>query len=74
MDGDKDPFPPGPYGNCVGDHGTCCAGEIAMAKNNDVCGVGVAYQSSITGVTVYKTSLQKMQAIYSTYTVQYLFK
>ena len=30
-------------------HGTGCAGIIAMEKNNDVCGVGVAYHSSIIG-------------------------
>ena len=30
-------------------HGTKCAGVIAMEKNNDKCGVGVAYKSSITG-------------------------
>ena len=30
-------------------HGTSCAGIIAMEKSNDVCGVGVAYRSSITG-------------------------
>ena len=30
-------------------HGTSCAGIIAMEKSNRVCGVGVAYQSSITG-------------------------
>ena len=32
-------------------HGTSCAGIIAMEKNN-VCGVGVAYHASITGVCV----------------------
>ena len=31
-------------------HGTACAGIIAMEKNN-VCGVGVAYNSRITGIT-----------------------
>ena len=30
-------------------HGTSCAGIIAMAKNNGVCGVGVAYESQIAG-------------------------
>ncbi|KAL5340792.1 peptidase S8/S53 domain-containing protein [Aspergillus crustosus] len=32
-------------------HGTRCAGEIAAAKN-DVCGVGVAYDSRISGVRI----------------------
>ena len=31
-------------------HGTSCAGEIAMVKNNGVCGVGVAYDSKIAGL------------------------
>ena len=30
-------------------HGTRCAGEIAMAPNNGVCGVGVAYDAKIGG-------------------------
>ncbi|TKX27282.1 kexin [Elsinoe australis] len=32
-------------------HGTRCAGEIAAAKN-DVCGVGVAYDSKVSGVRI----------------------
>ena len=28
-------------------HGTRCAGEIAMISNNGLCGVGVAYNSTI---------------------------
>lgn len=31
-------------------HGTSCAGVLAMAKNNNVCGVGVAYQSKVAGI------------------------
>ena len=30
-------------------HGTACAGEIGMRKGNGICGVGVAYNSFITG-------------------------
>ena len=30
-------------------HGTSCAGIIAMEKSNNVCGVGVAYKSQVTG-------------------------
>lgn len=30
-------------------HGTSCAGEIAMGKDNGVCGVGVAYEAKIAG-------------------------
>ena len=28
-------------------HGTSCAGEVGMAKGNDHCGVGVAYECNI---------------------------
>ena len=48
LDDDPDPFPSVVFGQRH-DHGTGCAGEIAMVKNNNVCGVGVAYHSSITG-------------------------
>ena len=34
-------------------HGTNCAGIIAMEKSNNKCGVGVAYHSSITGTAHY---------------------
>ena len=44
-DDDPDPFP----GTIRDSHGTSVTGEVAMAKDNDVCGVGVAYQSSVTG-------------------------
>ena len=30
-------------------HGTRCAGEIAAARGNDICGVGVAYDSMVAG-------------------------
>lgn len=32
-------------------HGTRCSGEVAAAKN-DVCGVGVAYESRISGIRI----------------------
>lgn len=32
-------------------HGTRCAGEIAAARN-DVCGVGVAYESKVAGIRI----------------------
>ncbi|CAF1214953.1 unnamed protein product [Rotaria sordida] len=31
-------------------HGTRCAGEIAAAKDNNICGVGVAYDSMVAGI------------------------
>lgn len=30
-------------------HGTRCAGEVAAVANNDICGVGVAYNAKIGG-------------------------
>lgn len=30
-------------------HGTRCAGEVAAVANNDICGVGVAYDAKIGG-------------------------
>ncbi|CAN7945512.1 unnamed protein product [Ixodes pacificus] len=47
-DDDGDPFPrydPQDLNN----HGTRCAGEVAMAANNRNCGVGVAYEARIGG-------------------------
>ena len=50
MTGEEDAFPG--IKNETGDlytHGTSCAGIIAMEKNNNKCGVGVAFNSKITG-------------------------
>lgn len=45
---DDDPFPASVKG--IRDHhGTNVAGVIGMEKGNDVCGIGVAYNSFITG-------------------------
>ena len=33
-------------------HGTGVAGIIGMEKNNHVCGIGVAYNSFITGIAM----------------------
>ncbi len=33
-------------------HGTRCAGEVSAARDNQVCGVGVAYDSKVAGKTV----------------------
>lgn len=48
-DNDNDPMPRYDFTN-ENKHGTRCAGEIAMAPNNGVCGVGVAYDAKIGGV------------------------
>ena len=37
-------------------HGTRCAGEVSAAKNN-VCGVGVAYDSKIAGLRILSKSI-----------------
>lgn len=31
-------------------HGTRCAGEVSAARDNDICGVGVAYDSKVAGI------------------------
>ena len=31
-------------------HGTRCAGEVSGARDNGVCGVGVAYDSMVAGI------------------------
>lgn len=38
-------------------HGTRCAGEIAAAKGNDFCGVGVAWGSKVSGVRILSGDL-----------------
>lgn len=40
-------------------HGTRCAGEVAAARDNGVCGVGVAYDSKIAGEHLF--TLKKPQ-------------
>ena len=37
-------------------HGTRCAGEVAAVKN-DVCGVGVAYESKVAGLRILSKSI-----------------
>ncbi len=46
-EGDNDPTPTKYDGDEPDRHGTSCGGEIAMAKDNNQCGIGVAYNSSI---------------------------
>jgi kexin len=40
-------------------HGTRCAGEIAAVRN-DVCGVGVAYDSKVAGVRILSGALTEL--------------
>jgi len=44
---DNDPMP---QDNGDNKHGTRCAGEVAASAHNGVCGIGIAYNSSIGGV------------------------
>ncbi|VDP08442.1 unnamed protein product [Soboliphyme baturini] len=47
----NDPFPYPRYtDDWFNSHGTRCAGEIAAIRGNDICGVGVAYNSKIAGI------------------------
>ncbi|XP_055335787.1 neuroendocrine convertase 1-like [Paramacrobiotus metropolitanus] len=46
---DRDPSPR--YDNPEDTHhGTRCAGEVAMQANNNICGVGIAYNARIGGI------------------------
>ncbi|GMM58863.1 kexin [Maudiozyma humilis] len=38
-------------------HGTRCAGEIAAAKNNGFCGIGVAYNAKVSGLRILSGEL-----------------
>lgn len=42
-------------------HGTRCAGEVAAARDNGICGVGVAYDSKIAGKLLSKGAEQQQQ-------------
>ncbi|KOX71066.1 Neuroendocrine convertase 2 [Melipona quadrifasciata] len=47
----NDPYPYPRYtDDWFNSHGTRCAGEVAAARDNDVCGVGVAYDSKVAGI------------------------
>lgn len=47
----NDPFPYPRYtDDWFNSHGTRCAGEISAARDNNICGVGVAYDSKIAGI------------------------
>ena len=44
VEGDQDPL-----AGSDDTHGTPCAGIVSAAKNNDTCGVGIAYNSNLAG-------------------------
>ncbi len=62
FDDDSDPFPPTIAELGRDSHGTNVAGVIAMAKSNDDCGIGVAYQSTITGNVATDPGLARSSA------------
>ncbi|EGD72409.1 protease PC6 isoform A [Salpingoeca rosetta] len=45
---DDDPFPDERYP--INKHGTRCSGEVAAARDNRKCGVGIAYEANIGGI------------------------
>lgn len=47
---DGDPTPSKYHGDEPDRHGTSCAGEVGMSKDNNNCGVGVAYGCKIGGL------------------------
>ncbi|CAG0882972.1 unnamed protein product [Cyprideis torosa] len=47
----NDPFPYPRYtDDWFNSHGTRCAGEVSAARDNNICGVGVAYGSKVAGI------------------------
>uniref|UniRef100_A0A8C6UH03 Neuroendocrine convertase 2 n=1 Tax=Neogobius melanostomus TaxID=47308 RepID=A0A8C6UH03_9GOBI len=47
----NDPYPfPRYTDDWFNSHGTRCAGEVSAAANNNICGVGVAYNSLVAGI------------------------
>lgn len=50
-----------PFSLSYRSHGTRCAGEVSGARDNGICGVGVAYDSKVAGT---KTSRTQSGAFY----------
>uniref|UniRef100_A0A8C2DBY0 Neuroendocrine convertase 2 n=1 Tax=Cyprinus carpio TaxID=7962 RepID=A0A8C2DBY0_CYPCA len=47
----NDPYPYPRYtDDWFNSHGTRCAGEVSAVSNNNICGVGVAYNSKVAGI------------------------
>ncbi|XP_041526305.1 neuroendocrine convertase 2 isoform X2 [Microtus oregoni] len=47
----NDPYPYPRYtDDWFNSHGTRCAGEVSAAASNNICGVGVAYNSKVAGI------------------------
>lgn len=50
-------------------HGTRCAGEVAAARDNGVCGVGVAYHSKVAGKLYFILFAFKIKVLLTTFTL-----
>ncbi|KNE59986.1 hypothetical protein AMAG_05429 [Allomyces macrogynus ATCC 38327] len=61
----------------IDQHGTRCAGEIASIPNNGRCGVGIAYNSRVSGLKVigdvFPTDAEEAQAFTHALTVHQIF-
>ena len=58
--GDSDPFPAYSYESIIPlryAHGTQVAGIITAARDNGVCGVGGAYDATLTGISIHRSVL-----------------
>lgn len=53
---------PVPSGRTVSGHGNKCAGVIAAEANNNVCGVGLAYNAEIAGIRLYDDNFESTDA------------
>ncbi|XP_067041930.1 proprotein convertase subtilisin/kexin type 6-like isoform X2 [Acropora muricata] len=58
---ENDPVPM-PNGTPLTGHGNNCAGVIAGAANNNLCGVGLAYNAKIAGLRVYDKNIRSTDA------------
>lgn len=61
----NDPYPYPRYtDDWFNSHGTRCAGEVSAKRDNNVCGVGVAYNSRVAGTSVLISSLRVIHSLY----------
>ncbi|CAH3171145.1 unnamed protein product [Porites lobata] len=58
---ENDPVPI-PNGRPLTGHGNKCAGVIAGASNNNLCGVGLAYNAKIAGLRIYDKDIRSTDA------------
>ncbi|KAL9963138.1 hypothetical protein ACROYT_G032313 [Oculina patagonica] len=51
-----------PFGKLVSGHGNMCAGVIAGLANNNLCGVGLAYNAKIAGIRLFDDDIKSTDA------------